>query len=161
MMSKKDKFVEKPWKEIKKLIITPEDDEDVCVYQDGMVMDDDGNIIGQIRGWNRSDPARLKKLSANIFEETDDEELDGPIDADFTVAKKRIDDLPEVEPKRVMRLPAPAPAPEAPKPAPAQAPEKPAQKTAPETSAAPRQDRKVRRARAGGFRLVNGEWVQG
>jgi len=159
-MSKKkpDKYIEIPFGQIKRHLIAPENDEIVSVYQDGQVLDDDGNLIGQIKGWNRSDPARLKKLSANIFEETDDEELDGPIDADFTVAKARIDDLPEFEPKRTLKLPAPAP--EA-RPAPAQEAPKPVQKTAPETPAAPRQERKVRRARAGGWRMINGEWKQG
>jgi len=156
-MSKKDKFVEKPWKEIQKLVIVPADDEDVCVYQDGMVMDDDGNIIGQIRGWNRSDPARLKRLSANIVEEDEDEEA-GPIDVAFETRK--ISKLPEFEPKRVLRLPAP----EAPKPVPAPAPtpepEKSVQKSAPETPApAPEPQARTRRARAGGFRLgPDGTW---
>ena len=145
MMKKKDKLVEKRWEEIKKMVIVPADDEIVSVYADGMVTDDDGNLIAQMRGWSRTDPARLKRLSANIIEDDDDDAE--PIDVEYEVEK--ISKLPEYEPRRI---PAPKPAP---------VPEKPVQKSAPETPAPERQDRKVRRARAGGFRLVNGEWVQG
>ena len=124
-MSKKEQFIRILWGKIKKLLIELPDDEEVRLYDDGMIMtEDEGIPIGTVRNWFNRDPKRLRKISDALgkgiqLDEDDDDEFEDEFaekgNADLKELleetrpngaedfQKEIDSLPVAEPKRTIQ----------------------------------------------------------